>query len=138
MLRFRRRRAEPAAVELNVIPLIDVVFFLLVFYVISTSFEVEAAVKVDRPASSRAAPVSGTVVPVAITKTGAIQVGSVIVDRGQVTAAVSAALKAAATDRVLVIPDRDATTGLLLAVMDACTAAGAIKVEVAARRQDKP
>ena len=38
-------------VELNVIPLIDVVFFLLVFYVISTSFDTVEAVPIDRPAS---------------------------------------------------------------------------------------
>jgi biopolymer transport protein ExbD len=132
-MRFlHRRRAEHRPVDLNVIPLIDVVFFLLIFYVISTAFVQETAVSLARPGSSQATVVGGGFVPVAILKSGAIQVGPEIVDLAGVGAAVRPALVAGNTDKAVVIPDREVPTGLLLAVMDACSAAGAKTVDVAA------
>lgn len=131
---LHRRRAAHQAVDLNVIPLIDVVFFLLIFYVISTSFVQEAAVSLQRPSSSQASTVSGSFVPVAIVKSGAIQVGPQIVDLPGVPAAVRLALDSGRTAKVVVIPDREVPSGLLLRVMDACSAGGAASVDVAAMR----
>jgi biopolymer transport protein ExbD len=134
MFRRHRRRAAHGHVELNVIPLIDVVFFLLVFYVISTSFVQEAAVPIDRPASSRATQVQAGFVPVAVVKSGAIHVGPMVVDLRSLADAVHAALDHANATRVLVIADREVPTGLLLKVMDACQAGGAQAVDVAANK----
>ncbi len=128
--RLRHRRETP--VELNVIPLIDVVFFLLVFYVITTSFVQESTVPVERPGSSQATAVTGTFVAVAITKGGAIQVGAQVVDLPALSEAVRAALRESSAEKVVVIPDRDVPTGLLLRVMDACRIDGTLRVEVAA------
>ncbi|HEX3133443.1 MAG TPA: biopolymer transporter ExbD [Planctomycetota bacterium] len=134
-MRFlNRRRQAHQQIDLNVIPLIDVVFFLLIFYVISTSFVQETAVSVQRPNSTQASTVSGGFVPVAIVKSGAIQVGPQVVDIAQVRDTVAAALTAGNTVKVLVIPDREVPTGLLLKVMDACSAAGAAQVDVAATK----
>jgi biopolymer transport protein ExbD len=119
-------------VELNVIPLIDVVFFLLVFYVISTSFDTVEAVPVDRPASSRATQVQSGFVHVAVVKSGAIHVGPLVVDLASLPDTVRAALAHADATRVLVVADREVPTGLLLKVMDACEAGGAKAVDVAA------
>jgi biopolymer transport protein ExbD len=130
-----RRRQAHHPIDLNVIPLIDVMFFLLIFYVISTTFVQETAVPVTRPGSSQASVVSGGFVPVAIVKGGAIQVGPQTVDLAGMGIAVQAAMEQGDTMRVVVIPDREVPTGLLLSVMDACTAAGATSVDVAATRE---
>jgi biopolymer transport protein ExbD len=129
---LHRRRQTHQPIDLNVIPLIDVVFFLLIFYVISTSFMQESAVSIKRPTSSQATSVKSGFVPVAIVKSGAIQVGPQVVDLTQVQSTVAAALTAGNSTAVLVIPDREVPTGLLLKVMDACSAAGAATVDVAA------
>jgi biopolymer transport protein ExbD len=129
-----RRRAAHPPIDLNVIPLIDVVFFLLIFYVISTSFVNQTAVPVDRPSSTQATPIAGAFVPVAIVKSGAIQIGAQVVDRAGVRDAVAGAMRDGATTSVVVISDREVPAGLLLQVMDACTAAGATSVDVAATR----
>ena len=134
MRRLVRHGRRAAAVDLNVVPLIDVVFFLLVFYVISTSFVQESAVPLERPQSAAATAVTGAFVPVAIVKSGAIQVGPRIVDLAALPDAVATALRDAVSDRVVVVPDREVPTGLLLRVMDACSAGGAVSVDVAAVR----
>ncbi len=131
-MRRRIRRRPETPVELNVIPLIDVVFFLLVFYVITTSFVQEAAVPVDRPGSAGATAVTGGFVAVAVTKGGVIQVGERVVDLLALSEVVAAARRDQACDRVVVVADRDVTTGLLLQVLDGCRAGGAGDVQVAA------
>jgi biopolymer transport protein ExbD len=132
---LNRRRESIRPIDLNVIPLIDVVFFLLIFYVISTSFVQETAVTIQRPASTQAQTVSSGFVPVAIVASGAIQVGTQVVNVAGITDAVRAAMDAGNTSKVVVIPDREVPSGLLLKVMDACSAAGATSVDVAAIRE---
>ena len=135
-MRFlNRRRQAHRPIDLNVIPLIDVVFFLLIFYVISSSFIQETAVSLQRPTSSQASTIEGGFVPVAIVKSGAIQIGPQIVDLAGVRDAVKSALDAGNTGKVVVIPDREVPSGLMLQVMDQCTAAGALSVDVAATRE---
>jgi biopolymer transport protein ExbD len=133
----RRRRAAHQALDLNVIPLIDVVFFLLIFYVISTTFLREEAVTVERAVSSRATAVEGALVLVAVARGPLVSVGGRTLPPDQTQAAVAAALADSGATRVLVVPDREVPTGALLAVMDACTAAGAGSVQVAASAEPR-
>ncbi len=131
-MRRRRQWMSHQAVELNVIPLIDVVFFLLVFYVISTSFTPETAVPVERPRSTQAATSDVPTVQVVITATGEVILGTRRVSDQDLPAAVAAELRRLGATRVVLVADRQVTTGALLAVMDACTAGGAASVDVAA------
>ena len=131
----RRLRHRHTPVDLNVIPLIDVVFFLLVFYVITTSFVQESAVPLERPGSDHAAPVAGSYLTVAVPVTGDLLLGDQPQTLGSLPAAIAAARQAALTDRVLVVPDRSIPTGRLLAVIDACRHGGATQVQVAAQAE---
>lgn len=131
-----RRGSTGGEVHLNVVPLIDVVFFLLIFYVISTSFVAESSVPVSRPEHGGASPVAGGFVPVAIVKSGAIVVGERAVALDELVGEVRAALARAGVDRVLVIPDREVPTGTFAAVMDRCQQAGARDVSMAVTRPE--
>ena len=135
-MRFlHRRRNAHQQIDLNVIPLIDVVFFLLIFYVISTSFVQESAVGIQRASSPEASSVNTGFVRVAVLKSGAIQVGSQVLDLQQLPEAVKSALTTINTPRVVVLPDREVPTGLLLKIMAACTEGGAMQVDVAATKE---
>jgi biopolymer transport protein ExbD len=119
-------------VELNVIPLIDVVFFLLVFYVISTSFTPESAVTVERPQSTQASTSESPSLQVAVTVDDEVIIAGQSLATAQVAAAVGTELARLGTTRVVVVADRRVPTGTLLSVMDACSAGGASSVDVAA------
>ncbi len=131
---MRRRRMWSAhrPVELNVIPLIDVVFFLLVFYVISTSFTPESAVTVERPQSTQASTSESPSLQVAVTVDDEVIIAGQSLATAQVAAAVGTELARLGTTRVVVVADRRVPTGTLLSVMDACSAGGASSVDVAA------
>lgn len=127
--RLRKDRQQPAQIDLAA--LIDMVFILLIFFIVTTSFVRESGVAVDRPTSVRAAAVASGFVAVAITRDGSVHIaGRSIAPNDQ--QAIAAALHEGGSRRVVIQADRRATTGLLLEVMDSCLAAGADQVDVAA------
>ena len=129
VLTGRRRRGPGATIEMA--PLIDMVFILLIFYIVSTSFVQDAGVAVSRPSSRSAQPVTTRYLPVAITKLGTVHVAGRTIgpdDHGPIAEALSG-LNAR---RVLLQADREVPTALLLRVLDTCKAAGAETVDVAA------
>ncbi len=127
--RLRSDRQRPAQIDLAA--LIDMVFILLIFFIVTTSFVRESGVAVDRPSSSRAAAVASGFVAVAITRDGSVHVGGRRVSAAD-HQAIAAALHEGGSRRVVIQADRQAATGLLLEVMDSCLAAGAEQVDVAA------
>ena len=128
-LTARRGRRSGAAIEIT--PLIDMVFILLIFYIVSTSFVQDAGVRIDRPKSAAARQVTARYLPVAITKRGTVHVAGRTIRPDDATA-IQSALRDTDTRTVVIQADRDVPTGLLLRVHDACFAGGAEIVNVAA------
>ena len=126
----RRRRGTPGA-TIEMAPLIDMVFILLIFYIVSTSFVQDAGVLVNRPQSRSAQPVTRKHVPVAITKAGTVHVAGRTIGPDE-TEPVADALKSMGAAGVIIQADREVPTALLLRVLDTCKAAGAESVNVAA------
>ncbi|MCB9541362.1 MAG: biopolymer transporter ExbD [bacterium] len=135
MRRFRRGGAgEGAAAAVDLSAMIDMVFLLLIFFVVTTSFTRETGVRVKRPESARALGVGARYLPVAVTRAGTVHAGGralAVDDR----AGLAAALAAAGTRHVVIQADRMAPTGLTLAVQDLALSAGATRVDVAAVRR---
>ena len=122
--------------DVDMAPLIDMVFLLLIFYIVTTSFLKESGVEVNRPESNQSAAVHGRFVPVAITADKQVFIAGAVVgrphDHAAIQRVVAQQLQAQGTKVAIVQADRAVPTGDLLAVMDACDAAGADRVDVAA------
>ncbi len=133
---MRRRRSLAAeggdAGEVNLTPMLDVVFIMLIFFIVTTSFIKESGVEIERPESSAASPQPDAQLMVAITAQGAIWVDGQPVDAHRVGNEVAALVSG--DGRVVIQADREATTGLLIEVMDRIREAGVEQVAVAATR----
>ena len=125
----RRRPVQGATIEMA--PLIDMVFILLIFYIVSTSFVQDAGVAIDRPEGRSAEPVRTRYLPVAITKLGTVHVAGRTIAPDE-EAPIAEAMRNAQAKRVVLQADREVPTALLLRVLDTCKAAGAEAVDVAA------
>lgn len=132
---MRRRRLADAteeSSEVNLTPMLDVVFIMLIFFIVTTSFIKESGVEIERPESSAATPRADVQVLVAITPEGAVWVDGEPVDIHRVGTLVSGLVS---DDGSAVIQaDRNATTGVLIEVMDRLRDAGVEQVAVAAQR----
>jgi len=106
----RRGRRSGAAIEIT--PLIDMVFILLIFYIVSTSFVQDAGVPIDRPHSASARLVTARYLPVAITKRGTVHVAGRTI-RPDDAASIGAALRDTDTRTVVIQADRARSRYLL-------------------------
>ncbi len=138
MRRFRRAGAGPPGAAVDLSAMIDMVFLLLIFFLVTTRFTRDAGVEVERPESARAVSVAARVVPVGITAAGTIHIGGRAVDPADVAGLgglIAEALRAGDATDVLIHADRRAPVGLALTVRDRALDAGAARVDIAAVRR---
>lgn len=121
-----------AGFHLDVVPLIDVVFVLLIFTILASSLTKETGVNVDKPQAQSAGELNRQSIMVAITREGTVHVNERQVDVEGLQDVLRRMLSENATGEVVLIADRNSNTGLLVTVMDASNLAGAKKISVAA------
>ncbi len=120
--------------EINLSPLIDMVFLLLIFFMVTTVFVQETGVEVQKPAAATAEDLEKNSILIAVTQGGEIVHAGRTIGIHGVRGVVSRNLK----DRdmpVIVTADRVAQTGIVVDVIDECKQAGASDVSIAARRE---
>ncbi len=126
------RRANSKNLELNIAPLIDMVFILLIFFLVTTSFVKETGVDISRPAASTAVSKTKTTILIGVTRDQTIHIDRRQVDIRAVRANVERALAETPGGSVVIVADKESLTGLVITVMDACKMAGAENVSIAA------
>lgn len=126
------RRSKLTTKELNIAPLIDMVFILLIFFLVNTSFVKETGIDVSRPAASTAIVKSKATILIAIDQSNRIFMDHREIDVRAVRANVERALAENPEGAVVVVADKTSTTGMAIQVMDGCRMAGAKNVSLAA------
>lgn len=132
---MRRRRSIEAVEEsneVNLTPMLDVVFIMLIFFIVTTSFIKESGVEIERPEAATATQRPDAQVLIAITPEGAVWVDGRPVDAHRIGQEVAGMLSGDGS--VVIQADRASTTGLLIEVMDRLQQAGVEQVAVAASR----
>jgi len=115
-------------------PLIDMVFILLIFFMVSTTFVRESGVDITRPQSALAQSIDPGFIPVTIDKHGSVHVAGRLIPPDSVRD-VATTLREAHRNRIVIQADRDVPTHILLKVLDTCRLAGAKQVDVAAIKE---
>jgi biopolymer transport protein ExbD len=126
------RRGKRQSLELNIAPMIDMVFILLIFFLVTTSFVRETGVDVKRPSAVTAVSQDNATILLAVTADNQIYFERKIVDIRAVRVHVERALAENPNGSVVIVADRGSLTGTTIQVMDACRQAGAADVAIAA------
>jgi len=130
-MNFRDGKTKKRNVLLDISPLIDVVFLLLIFFMVSTTFLDEAGLPLDLPSSvSRGIKKQQNVV-VTITQEGQIYVGENLADENNLTDTIRQQLQRSEKKEVIIKADKAARYELVYRVMDASRQAGAKGLSVA-------
>jgi biopolymer transport protein ExbD len=133
MRKKRLRRSDDAA-QINITPMLDIVFIMLIFFIVTTSFVKEFGIDVNRPSNT---PIQeqqqSEVIAVRIDANDQIYVQERLVDIRAVRANIESGLAQQPEAAVVVIADRLANAGLLVRVVDQARVAGAERVSLAAR-----
>jgi len=128
------RQLTDRGMDINISPLIDVVFLLLIFFVVTTVFVEETGVDVEKPRAATARDLEKKSILLALTEKGEIVYGGRRIGLNSVRGVVARQLREGQMP-VILIGDEKAPTGLLVDVIDECKLAGAEQLSVAARRE---
>ncbi|WP_297821132.1 biopolymer transporter ExbD [uncultured Paraglaciecola sp.] len=122
---------EEATIDMT--PMLDVVFIMLIFFIVTASFVKEAGIDVNRPEAATAVKKDRANILVAISAKGEIWINKRKVDVRAVQANIERLYAENPQGTVVIQADRKATTDVLIKVMDASRAAGIQDVSIAAQ-----
>ena len=118
--------------EINLTPMLDIVFIMLIFFVVTTSFVKESGIEVNRPTAQTAERRDQGNILIAITPGGEIWIDKRPVDIRAIRAVVERLVAENPEGGVIIQGDREAEIGLLVKVMDQVRKAGVVNVSIAA------
>lgn len=127
----RLQQQAEATEEPNLAPLIDIVFILLIFFVVTTTFAKDLGIDIRRPAASTAVEMPTRVVRVAVGARGELTVDARPTSPWRLEDEVRQRLAHDLDKSVLVVADESVEARELVEVMDACRSAGAAQVALA-------
>jgi len=137
MRRIQRRRNHVAE-AVNLTPLIDLVFILLIFFIVTSSFVKETGIDIDRPSAVSAGRKEAAAILVAVTADGEIWIDRQRVDVRRVRVVVERLRAEAPEASAVVVADAQARMGLAVEVIDQIRLAGIAQVAVAASLEAAP
>jgi len=124
---------EDEAEEINMTPMLDVVFIMLIFFIVTASFVKEAGIDVNRPEAATEVKKERANILVAISDQGEIWINKRQIDVRAVQANIERLKAENPQGSVVIQADKKATTETLIKVMDASRAAGVFDVSIAAQ-----
>lgn len=131
----RRHIPVEEETELDMTPMLDIVFIMLIFFIVTTSFVKESGVTVNTPQAATAANQENANIFIAITDAGEVWVDRRPVDPRSVRAIVARLHADNPEGSVIIQSDADAATGILVDIMDQVRLAGVEGIAIAADKR---
>ena len=131
---FRILEQEDESAEINIGPLIDMVFILLIFFVITTNFTRQTGIDVTKPKAQTAVSQGQKVILVGISREGTIHAYGRQMSPERLQALIQEEVLKRPDLSVVIVSDRQAEIGKAVEVMDICSLAGAKKVSISAEK----
>lgn len=132
-MRLRARPEQKSDIDIS--PLIDMVFILLIFFMVSTTFVKDMKIDIERPGAGSAERASSKALRVNIDSGSNVYIDGNPVRPWMVQSRVRDFLDSSGGGQILVITDRRVPADLLIEVVDQCRLAGAADVGVATEKE---
>ena len=131
MARRRRQRSGEES-DINITPMLDIVFIMLIFFIVTTSFVKETGIDPRRPvAETSAAKPRGNIL-IGVDTNGFIWMNKQRIELNQVRQLVEDAVNENPESSAIIIADESSATGVVIEVMDQVRLGGVIDIAVAA------
>jgi biopolymer transport protein ExbD len=123
---------EEGESEINLTPMLDVVFIMLIFFIVTAVFVREPGIEIDRPEATTAITPDAATIFIAITPNNEIWIDGDPVDVAAVRGEIERLHSENPEGGVVIQADNQASNRSLIAVMDAAKQAGVTDVTIAA------
>jgi len=125
------RNKEKNEAEINITPMLDVVFIMLIFFIVTTSFSKESGISINRPTKQNMPTEKSVTAVIKISEAGQIAINQTSVDKSAIRAVITKLRAENPNLSTLIIPQTGASTGDLISVMDQVKQAKIEKISIA-------
>ena len=129
---YGHRRKNDESDEINISPLIDMVFILLIFFIVTTSFSRETGVDISKPKASTAKSVDKENIMIAVTPEGSIHILEKQVDLSKLQIILKRLLAENPKRQVVLMADRRSHNGVVVDIIDVCNIVNVKKISISA------
>ena len=133
-MRKNNLQVDEESEEINLTPMLDVVFIMLIFFIVTASFIKESGIDVNRPDAPTSERVEDANILIAISATDEIWIDRRLIDPRAVRANIERLHAENPKGSVVIQADKKSTNEMLVTVMDASRAAGVYNVSIAANQ----
>jgi len=133
MRQYFNQAQEEDESEINITPMLDVVFIRLIFFIVTATFVREAGIDVNRPDASTAVAKENANILIAISANNAIWIDKRMIDIRSVRPNIERLHAENPQGSVVIQADKESKTDTLIQVMDAARQAGVYNVSIAAQ-----
>jgi biopolymer transport protein ExbD len=123
------RVEEDAAIDMT--PMLDIVFIMLIFFIVTTVFVKEAGVEVNKPNGSLSVKPKNANIFIAVTEDGKVWMDKREIDTDSVRANLDRLMAEQPSDVIIIQADKEAEHGLVVEVMDQIKMAGIDRISIA-------
>jgi len=134
-MRYVRKKEGSTETEINMAPLIDMTFILLIFFMVSSTFTRDLKIDIVRPVASTAQRAQSDPIRVLLDRNGGLFLDGAPVKPWMLQSRVRELIRSGASKTVLVVTDKLVPAQKLIEVVDQCRLAGAEDVAVAAEKE---
>ncbi|MEE8527355.1 MAG: biopolymer transporter ExbD [Gammaproteobacteria bacterium] len=120
--------------EINLTPMLDIVFIMLIFFIVTATFVKESGIEVNRPDAQTAQPQQRANILIAISDRNEIWINRRKIELGSVRANVERLHAENPQGSVVIQADKESNTDTLISVMDAVRQAGVFNISIAAQQ----
>jgi biopolymer transport protein ExbD len=129
-----RRHAQSDDSEINITPMLDIVFIMLIFFIVTASFVKESGTAIARPAAEQAEALQSGTILIGIRPEDDIWIAGRRIELREVRQAVERAKSENPEGSVVIVADKGSRIGTVTQVLDQVRSAGVEGVAIAAER----
>ena len=128
----RRHRKTDEDADINITPMLDIVFIMLIFFIVTTSFVKETGIDPRRPVAETATAKPRGNILIGVNSEGHIWMNKQRIELNQVRQLVEDAVNETPESSAIVIADETSPTGIVIDIMDQVRLGGVVDIAIAA------
>lgn len=131
-----KRVATGEEAEIDLTPMLDIVFIMLIFFIVTSTFIKEPGVDIERPDAETTEKVKTVAVLIAITSDNRIFIDKKEIDLRAVRGSVERMLAENPNGAIVIQADKDSEAGVMMKVMESVRDAGAPATKISTNKTD--
>ena len=131
-----RRHAKTEEAEINITPMLDIVFIMLIFFIVTTSFTKETGAVITKPVAEQAIALRNGTILIGVRSNDDIWMSKRLIELREVRSIVEQAKAENPKSSVVIVADKDSRIGTVTQVMDQVKLAGVEGIAISAENPE--